>query len=191
MTEQMKGFKKTVAILAIVQGALSILGAVVCMILVVVFRRGRIFHYGENSIGKDFVEDPGIWPDVFRDGLIPILTGLMVFAAIVSLAFGITYIILGKKFFSEKPDKGIAIAIIVFGFLNLSVLSIVSIVYTFIYLSKLNGQTSPQALANNQPASQPNAGSYINQPASAAFCSRCGARSEPGNKFCNMCGGHL
>jgi len=172
--DNLRGYKVTVAVLAIVQGALLILVGILLIAMRAI----------SNNVFDEF-RDSGdmMFPSSF-------FYSVLTFMGVMLLALGIVYIILGIKFTSHKQDKGIAITLLVFCFLGLNVITIIMIVFLFIYLSKLG---NPQGVVhNNQFTGQPNVGSFVNQPITQrVYCAGCGAKAESGDTYCKMCGKHL
>ncbi|MCL2756439.1 MAG: hypothetical protein FWE45_05345 [Firmicutes bacterium] len=140
----MRGCKLTVAIITIIQAVFAIAGAVFTLVV------GIIFVAGTN-------QDATGW-EALGNALGALLGAFMIGASVVALPFGIIYLILGIKFTSRKPNRGIAITLIVLNALTVfgvftfepagittGLFGIAMIVLTSIYLSKLGKYQREQA----------------------------------------------
>jgi len=152
----MRGFKLTVAIFTLLQGIGLTVPGVVAII------------WGGIAIGSRTGATEG-W-GVLGDALGTVLGGMMIGVGIVVIAIGIPLIILGAKFCSTKPNRGIAITLIVLysllalgslpaipaGLLGTG-LAILMIVFLAVYLSKLGKHQRAQmqqAYPQNPPPQQ-------------------------------------
>jgi len=184
-----RGTKLTVGILTIVEGIGAIFSGIFLLVFLIAFK--DIFKEMLEMIESEMVLYDDSWTLGF---LTDFMQTIFIVGGVISLVVGLVYLFLGIKFCSGKPDKGIAITIIVFAFMSLSIISIIKIVFLFMYLGKLgNQQTSQNVAFVSQPASPQNVGSVVNQPAQAVgvYCGSCGSRYNPGDKFCKVCGRQL
>ncbi|MCL2587741.1 MAG: hypothetical protein FWE31_05955 [Firmicutes bacterium] len=137
----MRGIKLTVAIISIIIGAFGILGGVAITIM--------------GAVGAAFIAD--IANDMNFSGAV---AAIFVSMGLVVLAISIAYLVLGIKFTSQKPNKGVAIALLVFyiiGSLSLfsfdpviivsSLLSVAMAALLIVYLAKLGKQQQPPILS--------------------------------------------
>jgi len=182
----MKGLKIAIAVLTIIE-AVQILGAIGLMWL----------------LGAAMGSAGGIGPGYFSN--------LAAFTGIVLgfVAAGIFYLVLGIKFLSNKPNKGIAITLLV-----INVLFVIALLGSSIFLLEASGDygvyplTATLSSASGfimpiiklvilimylkQLSAQSGAFDWNSrQPAGGTFCGNCGARREFADKCCKNCGGHL
>jgi len=169
----MKSYKKTVAILMIVQGALMLFGAGMLILTFNVFVRAFKRASGVDD-GFNFDKSE---PVIDLTGF---FAGMLVFIIVLLVVIGIVYVMLGKKFLSGKPDRGIAITILVFCFMSMNIISILCIIFAIMYLVKLGEYEKNLAT-----------GGQVTVSASILACSQCGGQNQPGDKYCKMCGGRI
>jgi len=174
----MNGQKRAAAVLAIIEGAILILAAIGIFIFVAVFK----------NAGADYMDllVYDRYGDMLENGII----GIMITFGIVALALGVAEVILGAKFCSNKPNKGIAITLIVLSASRAiagSPFAIAKLILLILYLSKL-GKSEVADVAAEQGIGTQNVGSTVGGRSEGAFCGRCGARRGAGDKFCKMCG---
>jgi len=130
----MRGCKLSVAIITIVIGVLGALGGIFMILW-------GALSWGAASNMERF------------GALVAFFGAMLVFVGIVALAFGALYLFLGIKFLSHKPNKGIAVTLLVLNILgSLSIFgftwettlvalpSIVCVILLIVYLVKLGKQ---------------------------------------------------
>lgn len=136
----MRGFKLTTAIVTIIESIFITIGGI-----------------GVIMIG---VLGAGFFGDVFASvgledalGMIGSIMAIVVIVGVIILALGILFLVLGIKFCSHKPNKGIAITLLVFNILGAfsvftyafsGIVSIVMVVFLIIYLVLLGKQGGNQ-----------------------------------------------
>jgi len=142
----MRGMKLTVAIISIIQGVLAILGGIGITIM--------------GLMGAAFVND--IAGDLNFSGTIAVFFAII---GAIALAIGIIFLVLGIKFCSHKPNKGIAITLLVFYIIGAfsviggvetlvaGLISILCVVFLIIYLVKL-GKHQPATFNAQDPFDQ-------------------------------------
>jgi len=161
----MRGFKLTVAIFTLIQGIGLVAMGVAAIVL------------GGIAIGSTTGATEG-WA-VLGDALGNLLGGMLIVVGIFVLAIGIPLLILGAKFCSTKPNRGIAITLIVlYSLVALGSLpaiphglvstgfAVLMIVFLAVYLSKLGKHQRAQQMQQSHPQ-QP-------QPPQNNFCPQTG-----------------
>ena len=156
----MRGQKVAIAVLTIIEAAF-VLGAIGLMWFV-----GAVMG-SAGGIGHEYYMSLIIWT---------VLLGILA-------ALGIVHLVLGIKFLSKKPDKGIAITLLVFSVIMAanSIISLVKIVLLALYLqgNAQTRQTQQRFVPSNQPS------------VSSAYCVGCGWQNETGDMCCKICGRRL
>jgi len=141
----MKGVKKAAAIISIIEGALGILGGIIVILV------GALFNTFGDMI-KDFIttitDDVGYGYNIDWSAIQVIFQTALIFAGIIVLLLAVAKLILGIKFNGNKPNKGIAIALLVLNIVGaMGLLSVAVIVLTIVYLVLLGKH--PEAYEQN------------------------------------------
>jgi len=181
----MRGQKVAVAILTIIE-AIGLIGSICLMSFMA-------FVMGFGAAGGD-------WSLVA-----PILLSFLSIVAIL-LALGIIYLLLGIKFLSEKPNKAIAVTLIVinsfsvigilFSIIAALGMSAVSAYNVFaVILGSLQGLILPViklvllGLYLKKLGAQKNTFNMNPpQPVAGAYCESCGWKNEANDMYCKICG---
>jgi len=154
----MRGYKLTAAIFTIIQGVLGTLGGLAMIILGIVMMASRTTE--------------GAWAEL-ANALGTFFGAIFLFLGIVTMGFSILFLVLGIKFTSHKPNKGIAITLLVFyslfafsglimlfaepisGIFSL-LIYVLCIVMISLYLAALaKGRQTQPGVQQSQPTQQP------------------------------------
>ena len=159
----MRACKLIVAILTIIEGIGVIIGGVGIAIL----------GFFWQSFEKAVLQEMGFAGNIFG-GFIAIIASLIM---IICVAVGIVFLVLGIKFCSTKPNKGIAITLIVLyglavlgltfstGFGGILVIAQLALSITYLVLLIKSEKNQPQVQLAQPQAAQPQEQSPQPQPA--------------------------
>jgi len=152
----MRGFKLTVAVLTIIEGAFAILGGIAAIVIGSLLRALDWNWDWESILGNGYQDVRDTLPNF--DFAIFMSTVLIV-GGIIAIGLGIMFLIFGIKFCSHKPNKGIAITLLVFNAIGLvalfippfagGVIAALNLAFLIVYLVKLGKHNQPPAFPTN------------------------------------------